>query len=185
MRTLLAGLAVLAMSLAVTFAGVAVATEGYCGISWGSTAKINERHVSGPITAVRAGHHACFDRLVVEVACAQPSSCAPGYRVSYVPAVLSEGEGRPLLLRGDADLQVTVLAPAYDAQGRPTVDATGDVGEATSGFPTIKEVAGAGSFEGQTTFGVGVRARLPFRVFTLSGPDQRARLVIDIAHRWS
>jgi hypothetical protein len=185
MQRLIAGGAALAMTLTVAFAGVAVATEGYCGISWGSTTKTNEHHVSDPITTVRAGHHECFDRFVVEVACAQSPSCAPGYRVSYVPAVHSEGEGRPLALRGDADLQVTVLAPAYDAQGRPTVDAVGDVGVSTSGFPTIKEVEGAGSFEGQTTFGVGVRARLPFRVFTLSGPDKRARLVIDIAHRWS
>ena len=30
----------------------------------------------------------------------------------------------------------------------------------------------------------GVRARLPFRVFTLTGPDSGSRLVIDIAHTW-
>jgi len=36
----------------------------------------------------------------------------------------------------------------------------------------------------QTTIGLGARARLPFRVFTLSGPGQGSRLVIDVAHRW-
>ena len=41
----------------------------------------------------------------------------------------------------------------------------------------------AGSFEGQTTFGVGVRTRLPFRVFALSGATG-TKLVIDVAHRW-
>ncbi|TCN28598.1 hypothetical protein EV644_14512 [Kribbella orskensis] len=39
-------------------------------------------------------------------------------------------------------------------------------------------------FEGQATFGVGVRARLPFHTFTLSGPGRGSRLVIDITHRW-
>lgn len=33
-------------------------------------------------------------------------------------------------------------------------------------------------------FGLGVRARLPFRAFTLPGPGNGTRLVIDVAHRW-
>jgi hypothetical protein len=45
-------------------------------------------------------------------------------------------------------------------------------------------VAWAGSFEGQTTLGFGVRARLPYRVLTLAGQGQGTRLVIDIAPRW-
>jgi hypothetical protein len=32
--------------------------------------------------------------------------------------------------------------------------------------------------------GLGVRARLPFRVFTLDGPGSMSRLVIDVAHHW-
>jgi hypothetical protein len=48
-------------------------------------------------------------------------------------------------------------------------------------------VAYAGSFEGSTTLALGVRARLPFRVFTVAGTpnsDDTPRLVIDVAHRW-
>jgi hypothetical protein len=45
-------------------------------------------------------------------------------------------------------------------------------------------VASAGSFEGVTNVGLGLRARLPFRVFTLSGPGSTTRLVIDVAHAW-
>ncbi len=41
-----------------------------------------------------------------------------------------------------------------------------------------------GSFEGYTTFAVGVRATLPFRVFILAGPGSHSRVVLDIAHRW-
>ncbi len=42
----------------------------------------------------------------------------------------------------------------------------------------------ASSLEGQTTIGVGVRARLPFRTFVLDGPGSNSRVVIDVAHRW-
>jgi hypothetical protein len=45
-------------------------------------------------------------------------------------------------------------------------------------------VGWAGSFEGQTTLGLGVRARLPFRAFVLPGPGSGSRLVVDVAHRW-
>ena len=38
--------------------------------------------------------------------------------------------------------------------------------------------------ESQATIGLGVRARLPFRVFTLTGPGSGSRLVVDVAHRW-
>ena len=48
-----------------------------------------------------------------------------------------------------------------------------------SGYRTFRQVAWAESDAYYTRFGLGVRARLPFRVFTLPG-----RLVIDVAHRW-
>lgn len=53
-----------------------------------------------------------------------------------------------------------------------------------AGYRTFRQVAYAGSFEATTTVGLGVRARLPFRVFVLAGPGTGARLVIDVAHRW-
>jgi hypothetical protein len=53
-----------------------------------------------------------------------------------------------------------------------------------TGFTTFRQIATGGSFEGQTTFGLGVRARLPFRAFVLAGPGTGARLVIDVAHTW-
>jgi hypothetical protein len=56
-----------------------------------------------------------------------------------------------------------------------------------AGFSTFRQVAWAGSFEGQTTLALGVRARLPVRVFVLNGvpaSDLGPRMVIDVAHRW-
>ena len=46
----------------------------------------------------------------------------------------------------------------------------------TTHFRTFRHVAWAGSFEGMTTIGLGVRARLPFRVFLLDGPGAGSRL---------
>jgi len=53
-----------------------------------------------------------------------------------------------------------------------------------SGYRTFRQVAWAGSFEGSTTLGLGVRARLPFRVLQLPGPGTGSRVVIDVAHTW-
>ncbi len=165
-------------------ASTAAATASpYCGITWGSLAKADAvSRTTGTLTNVRSGRHACFDRLVLDVA-RVPGSL--GYDVRYVSTVRQEGSGKAVPLRGEADLRIVLRAPAYDSQGRATytpasrrnlVDVTG--------YSTFRQVAWAGSFEGQTTIGLGVRARLPMRVFVLDGPGTGARLVVDVAHRW-
>jgi hypothetical protein len=42
----------------------------------------------------------------------------------------------------------------------------------------LRQVKGAGDFEGTVSFGLGLASTSGFRVFTLSGPD---RLVVDVA----
>ena len=164
-------------AVAVTLLGLvapASAAAPYCGITWGSMPKEagGPAGADGPtLTGVRAGHHACFDRVVVDVA-GDPGA---GYLVQYAP-VFTEGKGDRVPLRGAADLQVIVFAPAPTlGNGSHLVRTTG---------PTILQVASAGSFEGQTTLGVGARARLPFRVFVLAGPGSGGRVVLDVAHHW-
>ena len=97
----------------------------------------------------------------------------PGYHVDYVTALTADGSGDPVPVEGGAILRVIARSPAYDNHGSATVDP--EVVDATdvSSHPTFRDVAWAGSFEGQTTLGLGVRARLPFRVFTLDGPRRR------------
>jgi hypothetical protein len=100
--------------------------------------------------------------------------------VSYVDEVTEDATGDPVPLRGGAKLQVTVYAPAYDESWEPTyVYANRAELVDVTGFQTFRQVAWAGSWEGTTGVGLGVRARLPFRVFTV--PD---RIVIDVAHFW-
>lgn len=162
--------------------GAQTASATVCDTGWGSTARSGPAHAAGPLTAVRAGRHVCFDRVVVEVA----TPARGAYDVRYVPTVRADGSGTRVPLRGAADLQVVVRAPAYDPDTGRLVYRPRDRRELapTAGFRTVRQVAWAGSFEGQTTLGVGVRARLPFRVTVLPGPGRTSRVVVDVAHTW-
>jgi hypothetical protein len=108
-----------------------------------------------------------------------------GYTVRYVPAVVQDGSGLEIPLRGSAFLQVTVNAPSYDSNGNPTYSpATKTELTDETGYQNFRQEAYAGSFECNTSLGLGVRARLPFRVFVLDGPGSNSRLVVDVAHFW-
>ncbi len=186
MKTWLKGIAVAATVAAIAAVAPSTASAApYCGITWGSLAKSAGAPTPDPIVDVRAGRHACYDRLVVDLDGGAAGDSA-GYTVGYVPVVLAQGSGFPVALRGGAFLDISLRAPAYDPRtGTPTytpavptelVDVTG--------YRTFRQASWGGSFEGYTTIGLGVRARLPFRVFTLTGPGDGSRIVIDVAHQW-
>ncbi|GAA1757994.1 AMIN-like domain-containing (lipo)protein [Kocuria aegyptia] len=182
MKKLISWLAavVLAMGLGLIVPSSANAAAPYCGITWGSTPKNSDVYTSDVITNVRSGRHACFDRLVVDLR----GKHAPGYRVQYVAAVHEDGSGKKVPLRGAADLQIIVHAPAYQNGKATYLPKNRKEVLDVSDYRTFRQVAWAGSFEGQTTLGLGVRARLPYRVFVLDGPGKHTRLVVDVAHRW-
>jgi len=182
------------ISLVVAVLGctaVATATAGaapYCGLIWGSLAEHDGRHTSATISNLRAGEHPCFDRLVIDLGPKEaglPGPDASGYSVEYVSRIADDRTGAPVTLTGDADLQIVVHARAVDDVSAPTYRPA-DPAHAldVSGFQTFRQVAFLGTAEAQSTIGLGVRARLPFRVFMLAGPGDGARLVIDVAHRW-
>lgn len=158
----------------------AASADPYCGLVWGSLVKADPAMIQSKVVNVRTGQHYCFDRLVIDL-----NGPVAGYTVQYVPQVVQDGSGFPVQLRGQAFIHLTVNAPAYDDGGNSTYNPA-DKNELTNvaGYQTFRQVAWAGSFEGYTSLGLGVRARLPFRVFTLAGPDAGSRLVIDVAHFW-
>jgi hypothetical protein len=93
--------------------------------------------------------------------------------------------GRQRAPPGWRKLRIIVKAPANDDNGRLTYKPANwqelvDV----AGYRTFRQAAWAGSYEGQTTIGLGVRAKLPMRVFVLNDADGRRRVVVDVAHRW-
>lgn len=161
-------------ALAVTNApGQAVVA---CPTGWGSLPKNDWSSTAGKsITNVRIGTHDCYDRFVIDVPGASASQL--GYTVHYVDQLIQDPTGEPIPVRGGAILEVIVRAPAYDPDtGTPTYPGTTPN---PAGYPTFRDVVYASSFEGQSQFGLGVRARLPFRVLQLDG-----RLVVDVAHSW-
>lgn len=179
-RLLRAALAVLLGLVLVVPAASSASAAPYCGIRWGSLPERAGTLSMATLEDVRAGRHTCYDRMVLDV-----SGDINGYSVRYVDAVRAPGSGMVVPLRGGARLEVVAYVPAYDANGYPTYTPANprelvDV----SGYSTFRQIAMAGSFEGETTLGLGVRARLPFRVFVLDGPGSMSRLVVDVAHRW-
>lgn len=149
----------------------------YCGITWGSAPKAAGSLSAGRLVDVRAGRHDCYDRLVLDVG----GAVLTGWSVRYVDQVRQDGSGHVVPVAGGARLQVVAGVPAtptdawFVAPNR-LVD--------TTGYGTFRDVVWAGSFEGMTTVGLGVRARLPFRAFVLPGPGAGSRLVVDVAHQW-
>lgn len=172
--------ALLVVAGAAVGVSTATAAPASCPASWGSLARSSPDLGQAQLVDVRAGRHRCYDRLVFDLA-----GPAAGYSVGYVREVTADGSGEVVPVPGGARLQVVLHHPSYDDRGAPTYPRPGQAVPDVRGFSTLRAVVPAGSFEGYTTLGVGVRARLPFRVFVLDGPGGHSRIVLDVAHRWS
>jgi hypothetical protein len=183
-RSLVLLLSFIALAVLGLVAPSVASAAPFCGISWGSLDKASTGG-AGFVDDVRAGQHACYDRLVIDVV-GNPSYSS--WNVGYVPGVTEDPSGRPVSLRGGAFLQIGLHADDYTPNGTLTyTPANRRELVNVSGFRTFRQVAWAGSFEGFSSIGVGVRARLPFRVFALTGLSGTAngtRVVIDVAHQW-
>jgi hypothetical protein len=177
--TKMLGAATVAMATALPISTAQAETAPYCGIRWGSLAKQDRAGVvvSDALTNVRAGRHNCYDRLVLDG--------ASWARVRYVDQVREDGSGRIVPIRGGARLEI-ITSRADDVQtGSPTYTPPDPAHLVNvAGWRTFRQAAFAGDFEGQTTLGLGVRARLPFRMFVLTAQGRPPRVVVDVAHRW-
>ena len=128
------------------------------------------------LSDVRIGADEGYDRVVIELL----DGRLPDWRVSYVdPPIVQDGSGEPVALAGDAFLLVTMTpASAYTVDGetvRPTYPGPDRI---AGPGPQVVEVVQVGDYEAVASWAIGLRARTPFRVTTLTAP---ARLVIDIA----
>lgn len=167
-------MAVATTSTATASPTAAQAAAPFCGITWGSLPKQSSPMTSGLVAGLRPGQHTCFDRLVFDIG---DGSGRVGYDVRYVDKVTNPASGVTVPVSGGARLQITIHAPAtkqYPASGSTTF----------SGWNSFRQVRWVSSFEGYTDVGLGVRARLPMRVFTLPHAGGGQRVVVDVAHRW-
>lgn len=113
---------------------------------------------------------------------AGPAAALPGFGtapvtgsarpVTVTAVTVGRHPGFDRVVLGAADIQVVV--PGTDWLGHPSVQ----VNRAPA-YPALRQVTGAGEFEGVLTYGIGQATRAGFRAFTLTGPD---RLVIDVRH---
>lgn len=178
----------LILALAVSIAPVAAVTSqptasaSVCETHWGSLVKKRAPYTSKQITHIRSGRHTCFDRLVIDIN--GQGKGKPGYQVKYVNRVTEDGSGANVPLRGGAKLRIIVKAPAYHHGTLTYIPRDRQELVNVAGYRTFRQVAWAGTFEGQTTIGLGVRARLPMRVFVLDNHGGGHRVVVDVAHRW-
>ncbi|MBB5937970.1 AMIN-like domain-containing (lipo)protein [Streptomyces zagrosensis] len=153
-----------------------------CDPIWGSGEKTAEPTEYKPLENIRTGQHACFDRMVFDVRSDDDRQI--GYRVGYVKELRQDGSGDLIKVNGGAILEVRAAAPSYDPEtGNATYNGRAGQplpGVNLSGYQTFKDARFGSSFEGDTQIGVGVRARLPFRVTQTDN-----HLIVDVAHSWT
>jgi len=182
LTAVLAMVAIGGIGLATPSAATGTASSAnapFCGIYWGSQPKPGNSAFSPAIVKdVRTGRHSCYDRLVVDIQDGHVGRWTANY---------SEAAPWCFMARGGANLIIGVdnaVVPAPDGLHSTAVD---DFYEATdvTGYRTFRQVREtAFSPDNGAIYTIGVRAHLPFRVFTLNGPGSDSRLVVDVAHRW-
>lgn len=180
-----------ALAVAVLLGLLAPATTAaaapYCGITWGSLDKSSPPFTGAAVVGARTGRHDCWDRLVIDLNGMPPG----GFDARYTGEFRQDGSGTVVPTSGGAIISLSVHAWAWDfATGRSTVPWAAGAHIVTpsrfgaGGYRTFRDLVYGGTYEGYTKFGLGVRARLPYRVFTLDGPGGGSRIVVDVAHQW-
>ncbi len=146
---------------------------------WGTNIKANNSHSNTEMTGVTAVSWNCYDRIAINI-----GETAVHYNVNYVENVTTVGKGDNLSLGGGAKLRISIQAGAYSTatddwqtvypatvgQTLPGVD--------VNGYSVLRDVKWGGSFESNSTIGVGVKEKLPFRVVT-----EGNQVYVDIAHK--
>jgi hypothetical protein len=124
------------------------------------------------LIAIRAAHHPetspPYDRVVFEF-----DGPVPLVTIEYVDELVGDGSGLPVTISGKAIVRLIAQpAQAHTEQGQTTAPT-----RVAFNLPILKEVVGAGDFEGQVTYGLGLATKATTRVITLQG---KSRIVIDL-----
>ncbi|HEX3957394.1 MAG TPA: hypothetical protein VHZ03_12285 [Trebonia sp.] len=125
------------------------------------------------LTAIRTGQQASLDRVVFQF-----SGALPKYNVTVVKAVYADPKGVRVPLAGQAALRVVFHGATAWCPPTATKTYTGP-SVLTPFYPRLLDVSAAGDFEQVLSFGIGLAAQGPYRVYTLTGPN---RVVLDVGH---
>src|SRR5919202_2956023 len=125
------------------------------------------------LVAIRAAYHPearpRYDRVVFQFSGPVPRISSAG----YVRQLIGDGSGMPVPIRGNAIFKLTMRpAQAHNEQGQGTVCST----RLYPGLRNVRQIKSAGDFEAVLSYGIGLRHRSNFRVFTLTHPS---RVVVD------
>jgi hypothetical protein len=136
------------------------------------TEKKVEPQGSSVVMAVRTGNHPQYDRIVFEF-----DSTIPSYRVEYIARPYHQcGSGEEVTLGGVEILEVSFsVAQAHDEAGHATL---GKLSVPPSS--QMEEIRIVCDFEGEVTFLIGMKGKIPYRVSGMKNPE---RLVLDIQRR--
>lgn len=139
--------------------------------SGGTAADASSAAPSTPVlVAVRAAHRGGVDRVVFEFRGGLPAQ----RQVGYVDRLFADGSGRQVRVAGRALLRVRFAdAQAHTDQGAVTAAPR----RVAFALPNVMTAVRAGDFEAVVTYGLGLAARRPVRVRTLSSPD---RVVVEV-----
>lgn len=146
--------------------------------NWGPKGT-GEDHVaeSNKVMSVRVGQHACFDQVTFDIKTTSPV----GSHFDYTDTPMSAGSGHSPYppIAGGAVLQGSVFAPGYDLRETGASHSYGP--EYFEGWKALREVRFDVSFEGQTSFYIGVFQDNAFRMRSWQDGDVR-KIIIQIAH---
>ncbi|GAB1817904.1 AMIN-like domain-containing (lipo)protein [Herbidospora sp. RD11066] len=121
------------------------------------------------LVAIRADRHPGVDRLVFEFRNGLP----PTRIAEYVPKLIADGSGHTVPVPGSAKLALRF----FDARGHSDAGgSTYGAARRTYALPGVIQVVNTGDWEATLSFGVGLAKKVPYRMYTLTGPS---RVVVD------
>jgi hypothetical protein len=124
------------------------------------------------VSDIRLGRHDGFDRVVFQA----DGDGSPGWDVRYVAQAASQGSGKPIAVDGAAILQVTLTGMAIPAD-TGVAEWSGPDPLKSADTRVVTEVRWDHTFEGTSVAFVGTKGKVPFRVYSLSGPP---RIVLEV-----
>lgn len=96
----------------------------------------------------------------------EPEASAPNrppwHHISFVDELITDGEGAPVEVEGEAFLLVSFQAIGVDLSGEEFVEVYTGPKEFTPGYGTLKEAEHIGDFEAQVSWGLGLAERTCF-----------------------